>query len=402
MPADQVVCAAGTGGNPCTVCAAGSWSTGGTYANPGPECTPCGTGTTTAGTGAKAEGNCSGGFPVHAHATCCEATLYIRIFVRHVVVVNGLANCWASLRAPAEHACHPQSRLPCPAANPNCTTSCPPTPEMHARMRAHPFRPPPKTNPCLLPTHAPPIYTSLRRSLHGCRWVRALRPSKCMPHGCAHINLLHVCTCTCKLCSASSPLLVTKVNRQRRPRLRCLGSLWHASRIAYAAAPEWHAATSSKPPLHGNTQRASPPRPAGLAAVMLPRSNGPCCLDAPAAHAPWMHLPLTISKVTKVCENDARSIGCPSSMQIVVTSAKFGRRAGDVETCGSAAQCPQVDVLSNLTLLCNGLQTCLVRTPFSIWSSDIPDPCFGTPKYTDVQWRCELGEPRHPVTREAY
>lgn len=51
MPAAITLCKAGTGGSLCANCTKGSYSTGGTLADPGKTCTPCGTGKTTLGTG---------------------------------------------------------------------------------------------------------------------------------------------------------------------------------------------------------------------------------------------------------------------------------------------------------------------------------------------------------------
>ena len=53
------VCGAGTGGPNCDTCAAGTWSAGGTLANPYLPCQSCATGRTTAGTGATASSSCT-------------------------------------------------------------------------------------------------------------------------------------------------------------------------------------------------------------------------------------------------------------------------------------------------------------------------------------------------------
>ena len=60
-------CSPGTGGNPCTLCARGFFSAGGTGANPTAACTPCRQGTTTARVGARSQAECT--VPVCAPGT---------------------------------------------------------------------------------------------------------------------------------------------------------------------------------------------------------------------------------------------------------------------------------------------------------------------------------------------
>ena len=90
---------------------------------------------------------------------------------------------------------------------------------------------------------------------------------------------------------------------------------------------------------------------------------------------------------TTVCEHKKQKISCGAGNVIEIIRASYGRTS--TEICKSSAMrntnCHATTSDNKVGLNCNGKESCELFASNSVFG----DPCLGTFKYLDVEYRCQ-------------
>ena len=88
-----------------------------------------------------------------------------------------------------------------------------------------------------------------------------------------------------------------------------------------------------------------------------------------------------------ICENAAGILSCPTSTNLVIQSANWGRTAQGVCGSQSVTNC-RFDATSKVKQICGGKNYCSLKASLRTLGND---PCHGIAKYLEVQFYCQKG-----------
>ena len=132
----------------------------------------------------------------------------------------------------------------------------------------------------------------------------------------------------------------------------------------------------------------------------LPSSKHACVPDPSKDVTDFHHIELIIhyflsphtivagSVITQqVCEHDNFHLACNQGQVISIHSALYGRQTSSVCSEGpiETHSCAATSSLDVVRQNCNGHQTCDIMASNDVFG----DPCWGTFKYLDIQYKCE-------------